>query len=151
MAQPHVAGAAALFTDWWQRTRGGARPSPALVKAALVNGARDLADRRPGPPARPRPAPNSDEGFGLVDLDASVRAGARRRCTVDETRRPRRRPARSIRLELFLRRSRPGRSAPRWSGPTPRAPSAPARPWSTTSTSALEAAGGLRGNGFATG
>jgi subtilisin family serine protease len=43
MAAPAVSGAAALLTQWWRATRNGADPSPALVKALLVNGAEDLA------------------------------------------------------------------------------------------------------------
>ena len=42
MAAPQVAGLAALLIQWW-RARTGATPSPALVKALLVNGAEDLA------------------------------------------------------------------------------------------------------------
>ncbi len=84
MAQPHVAGAAALFTQWWQAAHAGSRPSPALVKAALVNGARDLAPLPTGPPSSTGPAPNSDEGFGLVDLDRTI-APALPQQVVDES------------------------------------------------------------------
>ena len=41
-AAAQVAGAAALFTDWWQRFHDySSTPSPALVKAALINSAED--------------------------------------------------------------------------------------------------------------
>ncbi|MHA6785418.1 S8 family serine peptidase [Pseudonocardia saturnea] len=43
MAAPGVSGVCALITQWWRQTRGGADPSPALVKALLINGAEDLA------------------------------------------------------------------------------------------------------------
>ncbi len=36
MASPHVAGASAVLIDWWRQSRGGATPSPALIKALLV-------------------------------------------------------------------------------------------------------------------
>lgn len=42
MAAPHVSGAIAVFTQRWIE-RTGQRPSPALVKALLVNTAEDLA------------------------------------------------------------------------------------------------------------
>jgi len=41
-AAAQVAGAAALFTDWWQRFHNYASiPSPALIKAALINSTED--------------------------------------------------------------------------------------------------------------
>jgi subtilisin family serine protease len=43
MATPHVAGVCALLTEWWRNRTGGRNPSPALLKALLVNGAEDLA------------------------------------------------------------------------------------------------------------
>ena len=41
-ASPHVAGACALLVEWW-RQRTGRAPSPAVLKALLINGAEDLA------------------------------------------------------------------------------------------------------------
>ena len=41
MAAPHVSGLSALLVEWW-RNRTGQDPSPALVKALLVNTAEDL-------------------------------------------------------------------------------------------------------------
>jgi subtilisin family serine protease len=43
MAAPHVAGACALLIEWWRNRTGGKTPSPAMLKALLVNGAEDLA------------------------------------------------------------------------------------------------------------
>ncbi|MBN1900607.1 S8 family serine peptidase, partial [Candidatus Sumerlaeota bacterium] len=41
-AAAQVAGAAALFTDWWQRFNSYASvPSPAMIKAALINSSED--------------------------------------------------------------------------------------------------------------
>jgi len=68
-AAPHVSGAIALLTQWWRRGHGGADPSPAMVKALLVNGAVDVA----GAP----PIPNPDEGWGRIDLGNTLRPGVR--------------------------------------------------------------------------
>lgn len=72
MSQPHVAGAAALLVEAWSRSHAGVPPSPALVKAALVNGARDLPSSAVGPPLSTGSVPNFDEGWGLIDLTASI-------------------------------------------------------------------------------
>lgn len=42
-AAPHVSGACALLIQWWRTRHGGSDPSPAMLKALLVNGAIDLA------------------------------------------------------------------------------------------------------------
>jgi subtilisin family serine protease len=69
MASPHVAGAVALVTEWWREANGGATPSPALVKALLVNTAVDLDFPD---------IPNRDEGWGRVDVGAALAPEARR-------------------------------------------------------------------------
>ena len=43
MAAPHVAGACAVITEWWRNRTGGKTPSPAMLKALLVNSAENLA------------------------------------------------------------------------------------------------------------
>ncbi len=63
MAAPHASGAAVLLTDWWRDMNAGATPSPAMIKALLINGAKDV----PGAP----PIPNATEGWGRVDLPGS--------------------------------------------------------------------------------
>jgi hypothetical protein len=62
-AGPHVSGAAAVFVQYYRQSFGGAKPSPALVKAALINSAVDLDDS-----LGTAPVPNNDEGWGRVDL-----------------------------------------------------------------------------------
>jgi hypothetical protein len=64
MSGPHVAGAAAVFVQYYKSLHTNAVPSPALVKAALINSAdeMDVANGGPGP------IPNNDEGWGRVDL-----------------------------------------------------------------------------------
>jgi len=66
-AGPHVSGAAAVFVQYWRATHGGATPSPALVKAALINSATDMDDG-----ITTDPVPNNDEGWGRVDLPALI-------------------------------------------------------------------------------
>jgi hypothetical protein len=78
-AGPHVSGAAAVFVQFYRQTHTNATPSPALVKAALINSAADMDDS-----AGTRPAPNMDEGWGRVDLTQLI--GAPRRYEfIDQT------------------------------------------------------------------
>ncbi|MBX3725669.1 MAG: S8 family serine peptidase, partial [Xanthomonadales bacterium] len=65
MAAPHVSGTAVLLTQWWRSFNGNANPSPAMIKALLVNGARDLT----GVAAA---IPNPNEGWGRIDLPGSM-------------------------------------------------------------------------------
>ncbi len=62
-AGPQVSGAAAVFVQWYRETVTNATPSPAMVKAALINSAVDMDDE-----VETGPVPNSDEGWGRVDL-----------------------------------------------------------------------------------
>lgn len=73
MATPLVAGTAALVREFLIKRRGhfkaGEKPSSALLKAVLVNGARSMKGNFPGEtPAVPNPVC----GFGLVDFNASL-------------------------------------------------------------------------------
>jgi subtilisin-like proprotein convertase family protein len=81
-AAPGVAGAAALFRDWYTRTRGVA-PSPALTKAVLVTSASDLAGGSNGKGAFTSNAPNADQGWGRVNLGSAIPASGR--AYVDQT------------------------------------------------------------------
>jgi len=62
MSAPYVAGGAAVFTQFYQDTYQS-QPSPALVRAALINGAVDLEGAEDS-----TPIPNMDEGWGRMDL-----------------------------------------------------------------------------------
>ncbi len=62
-AGPHVSGAAAVFVQYYVDTYAIGKPSPALIKAALISAAVDMEDEAGTPPA-----PNMDEGWGRVDL-----------------------------------------------------------------------------------
>ncbi len=66
-AGPQVSGAAAVFVQYWRATRGGVTPSPALVKAALINSATDMDDG-----FTTDAVPNNDEGWGRVNLPALI-------------------------------------------------------------------------------
>lgn len=65
---PHVSGAAAVFVQYYRINHGGQTPSPALVKAALINSAVDMDDVT----GDTGPVPNNDEGWGRVDLSKIV-------------------------------------------------------------------------------
>ncbi|MSU59755.1 MAG: hypothetical protein EXS35_16575 [Pedosphaera sp.] len=69
-AGPHVSGAAAVFVQFFRATHTNATPSPALVKAALINSAVDMDDS-----FGTGPTPNMDEGWGRVDLTQILTSG----------------------------------------------------------------------------
>lgn len=75
MAAPQVSGVVALLVQDWRAAHAGATPSPAMLKALLVDGAVDVA----GAP----PVPNNDEGWGRVHLQRSLGAGLSR-VTLDQ-------------------------------------------------------------------
>jgi subtilisin family serine protease len=66
-AGPHASGAAAVFVQFYRQTHTNATPSPALVKAALINSATEL-----DPFSGNGPVPNMDEGWGRIDLSSIV-------------------------------------------------------------------------------
>lgn len=69
MATPLVAGCAALVREYFQ-TKHGHQPSAALVKAMLINGAQNISGQYV--PSESGRIPNFSEGFGRVDLDATI-------------------------------------------------------------------------------
>jgi hypothetical protein len=66
MAAPHVSGLAALLIEWWRAERDTADPSPAMLKALLIEGARPLDPQDP--------APDNDSGWGLAGLPGPLAA-----------------------------------------------------------------------------
>jgi subtilisin family serine protease len=69
MATPLVAGSCAVVRQYFVR-RKKVKPSAALVKAMLINGAIDLAGQYV--PSEAGATPNTSEGFGRIDLAAAV-------------------------------------------------------------------------------
>src|SRR5438093_360882 len=69
-AGPHVSGAAAVFIHYYVDTYAIGKPSPALIKAALINSAVDMSEEAGTPPT-----PNMDEGWGRVDLTEIIGPG----------------------------------------------------------------------------
>jgi subtilisin family serine protease len=61
MAAPQVSGMAALLIEWYRARFAGATPSPAMLKALMVNGAIDMAGVADT-------IPNTVEGWGRVNL-----------------------------------------------------------------------------------
>jgi len=66
-AGPHASGAAAVFVQYYRESHTNATPSPALVKAALINSAADMDDS-----IETGPVPNMDEGWGRIDLPSLI-------------------------------------------------------------------------------
>jgi len=64
MSGPHAGGAAAVFVQYYKSLHTNTVPSPALVKAALINSADELDEANGGP----GPVPNNDEGWGRINL-----------------------------------------------------------------------------------
>lgn len=69
MATPLVAGCAAVVREYFQ-TEQKHQPTAALVKAMLINGAKDIVGQYV--PSETGEIPNFSEGFGRVDLAATV-------------------------------------------------------------------------------
>ena len=67
-ASPHASGAYAVFVDWYRQHFEGATPSPALAKAALVNGADDLAGFKDADGRKMSAIPNNQQGWGRLNL-----------------------------------------------------------------------------------
>ncbi|MEO8012135.1 MAG: S8 family serine peptidase, partial [Dokdonella sp.] len=66
MAAPAISGSSALLIEEWRAANAGATPSPAMVKALLVNGAVDIDTTR---------VPNNNQGWGRVSLPGSLGIG----------------------------------------------------------------------------
>jgi hypothetical protein len=69
-AAPQIAGAAALFTQFWKANNGGANPSPALVKAVILNTGQEMNGF-----GATSPLPNGDEGWGRINMKLMLNTG----------------------------------------------------------------------------
>jgi hypothetical protein len=70
-AAPQVAGAAALFTQFWKNNNAGVNPSPALIKAAIINTAQEMN----GNITNTSTIPNGNEGWGRIYLKNMFNTG----------------------------------------------------------------------------
>ena len=70
MSTPLVSGGAALVRQAYQAR--GHQPSAALVKATLIQSARDIPGQYAAPYGEAGPIPNGAEGWGVIDLAAAI-------------------------------------------------------------------------------
>ncbi len=70
MASPHVSGAVALFIQYYRSRVGGADPSPALIKAAFLAVAHDLAGHKDADGNLLGHPFDSKQGWGRMDAEA---------------------------------------------------------------------------------
>ncbi len=101
MAAAHVSGAVALISEWWRKFNANKIPSPAMVKALLINGAVDLEGYERGgephyikvldgtevwrsetplggegfTPQNMGHVPSFDQGWGLINLSNIINNG----------------------------------------------------------------------------
>lgn len=69
-AAPQIAGAAALFTQFWKNGNGDVNPSPALIKAAIINTAQEMNGTSTG-----TAIPNGNEGWGRINMKYMLNTG----------------------------------------------------------------------------
>ena len=67
---PQVAGAAALFTQFWKNNNAGANPSPAMIKAAILNTGQEMNGSNTA-----TSIPNGDEGWGRINMKFMFNTG----------------------------------------------------------------------------
>lgn len=75
-ASPKTAGACALLIQWWRLNHQGVDPSPAMLRALIVNGAEPIDSGGP--------IPNKVQGWGRLNLE-NVLAKTARRIYIDQT------------------------------------------------------------------
>ena len=70
-AAPQVAGAAALFTQYWRNSHSGAYPNPSLIKAAVINTGQEMN----GLTTNTLTIPNGNEGWGRISMKHMMNPG----------------------------------------------------------------------------
>ena len=69
-AAPQVAGAAALFTQYWRNANSGIHPSPAMIKAAVISSAQEMNGANTS-----ASIPNGNEGWGRISMKFMMNTG----------------------------------------------------------------------------
>ena len=69
-AAPQITGMAALFWQWWVANNFGDRPSPALIKAAVINTGQDMNGSLTS-----AAIPNGSEGWGRANMKLMLNTG----------------------------------------------------------------------------
>jgi hypothetical protein len=69
-AAPQISGVAALFTQFWKNGHAGTKPSPAMVKAAIINTGQEMTGT-----GATLPLPNGSEGWGRVNMKFMFNTG----------------------------------------------------------------------------
>ena len=77
MAAPHASGVSVLIAQWWRGFNAGANPSPAMIKALLINGAIDYGGGGP--------IPNTTQGWGRIGIPGSLGLGFASSMYTDQT------------------------------------------------------------------
>ncbi|HVF31094.1 MAG TPA: S8 family serine peptidase [Pyrinomonadaceae bacterium] len=70
-AAPQVAGAAALFTEYWRNSHSGAYPMPSLIKASIIGSAQEMN----GLTTSTSTVPNGNEGWGRINMKYMMNTG----------------------------------------------------------------------------
>jgi hypothetical protein len=70
-AAPQVAGAAALFTQYWRNANAGAYPKPSLIKAAIISSGQEMN----GLTTNTATVPNGNEGWGRMNMKFMMNTG----------------------------------------------------------------------------
>lgn len=69
-AAPQVAGAAALFTQYWKNANSGVYPSPAMIKASILLSGQEMNGN-----LTTLPIPNGNEGWGRMNMKLMMNTG----------------------------------------------------------------------------
>ena len=77
---PQVAGAAALFTNFWKKSHGGMNPSPAMIKASIISSAQEMNGVNAG-----GAIPNGNEGWGRINMKYMLNTGVAMKYVDQET------------------------------------------------------------------
>ena len=72
MASPVVSGALAVFIEYYRDQFGGATPSPALMKAAMMGVAANMHGQENADGGPISETPSRFQGYGRLDLDSAV-------------------------------------------------------------------------------